>query len=169
MTTDKTKLLPADKQDAYAELWNALGLPQGNQDNREAHDHSTDDTASEVAELSYQVLVRYQGNDRNHDGHVAQNRRRHPRYNVGNRCQFRIGGMPSYGQGLLHNISASGIAIGVHRKLALGREITVLIETGDSRQLPIIIHATILREAGVTHDGLYRYGCQIDRIRNPNE
>ena len=167
MTKDSTKPLQEGNQDTYAVLWNALGLSDQSHDDTQAHQGSADH--DDLTTLSYEVLVRYHENDLKHDKPVAQNKRRHARHPIGDRCQYRISGMPSYGQGLLHNISASGFAIGVHRKLTLGRAITMLIETGDSRQLPLIIHATVVREAGVTNDGVYRYGCQIDRVSNPNE
>lgn len=170
MTKDSTKPQQAGNQDTYAVLWNALGLSHQSQEAIETpQDPEGNINQDDLTTLSYEVLVRYHENDLKHDNPIAQNKRRHPRHPIGDRCQYRISGMPSYGQGLLNNISASGFAIGVYRKLTLGRTITMLIETGDSRQLPLIIHASVVREAGITDDGVYRYGCQIDRISNPNE
>lgn len=168
MAEDRTKSQQEGNRDPYAILWNVLGLPHQSRDDAQTHDDSAYDMDDELTMLNYEVLVHYQENDLSYADHVVKNKRRHLRHPIGDKCQYRISGMPSYGQGLLHNISVSGFSIGVHRKLTLGRAFTLLIETGNSRQLPLILHATVVREAGVTNDGLYRYGCQIDRVSNPN-
>ena len=168
MADDGTKQLQKINQDTYAVLWNALGLPHHDLDDTRSKHDSADDTVHDLTMPSYKVLVHYQENDLKHDNRIAQTRRHLPRYTIGNICEYRIDDMSHYNHGLLHNISASGCAVGVNRKLTLGRTITILIETGDSRHLPLIIHATVVREMEATHDGLYRYGCQIDRVSNPN-
>ena len=97
--------------------------------------------------------------------------RRHTRYDVHDNVDFRADQMSRYDTGIIDNISQSGIAITAQRELKLGQTITLLVENNDSyeRPLPLMIYATVTRLADITTDGLFRYGCKIDRVNDPND
>ena len=97
--------------------------------------------------------------------------RRHHRYDVGDNINYRGDRMPRYDKGIIENISKSGIAITAYRELDLGQTITLLVENNDGyeRPLPLMIYATVTRLAGISADGLFRYGCEIERVNDPND
>ena len=95
-------------------------------------------------------------------------RRRHPRYSIERSCTYRVVEQSSFDSATLYNISESGLAIEVKRKMSLGRSINILIDDNKSDSLPWLIRATVVRDAGVERAGFYRYGCAINFIFNPD-
>ena len=168
MFNDRTQEMQQDQQSALVTLWNALGLSPQSYADSQSHEKQADNGGDELALLDYDVLVRYHSESPLDTNCLADNGRRHSRYPVDDECQYRMIGMPNYGRAVLHNISASGLGIGVYRKLDLNRTITILIETDNPKQLPLLIRATVVRDAGITNDRLYHYGCEIERVIDPN-
>lgn len=168
MFNDRTQTMQQDEQSPLVTLWNALGLSPQSYADSQSHRKRADNADNELALLDYEVLVRYHSESPLDANSLVDNGRRHSRYPVDDECQYRMIGMPNFGCAVLQNISASGLGIGVYRKLALNRTITILIETDNPKQLPLLIRATIVREAGTTNDRLYLYGCEIERVIDPN-
>ena len=168
MFNDRTQKMQQDDQRALVSLWNALGLSYQSYTDSQSRKKQADEADDELTLLDYDVLIRYQSENRTDSNCLMDNGRQHFRYPVDDECQFRMIGMSNYGRAVLQNISASGIGIGVYRKLDLNHTITILIETNNPKQLPLLIRATIVRYAGMTKDCLYCYGCEIERIIDPN-
>ena len=144
--------------EAFADLWTALGLQ-----------HTPDAFANHApASLQYPTWIQCESESASQRTGYSSERRRHPRYDVGGTCAYRIGSQPGYGQAILHDISQSGLSIGSYQKIVMGRSVTILIETKSVNHLPLMIRATVVRSAGMTNDGIYRYGCLIERVTNPN-
>ena len=162
------KIQHQDQQLALISLWNALGLSYKSYTDSQSHREQLDDAGDELAFLDYEVLISYQSESRPDSDYLVDNGRRHPRYPVEDECQYRMIGMPNYGRAVLRNISASGLGISVYRKIDLNRTITILVETDNPKHLPLLIRATVVRDAGMTDDSLYRYGCEIERVIDPN-
>ena len=95
-------------------------------------------------------------------------RRRHPRYDIKHECTYRIVQQMGFDSAMLFDISESGLAIDVSRKIAVGRSINILIKDGKSNSLPWLIRATVVRDAGTVRDRFHRYGCRIEFVINPD-
>ena len=152
---DAEKRMPGE---VFVELWTALGLKQA--------PNSSNDRVQES--LDYPAWIQLESDNESQYARSSGDRRRHPRHDVGGRCAYRIGNQTGYGQAVLHDISQSGLSIGSYQKIVVGRSVTILIETKRPNHLPLMIRATVVRDAGITNDGIFRYGCLIERVTNPN-
>ena len=170
MFNERTQKLPQEGQSAFISLWNALGLSHQKNTNSQAHQKTGDTRVAGdgLALLDYEVLVRYQSTNRPDYDCCSDNGRRHLRHSIDDECQYRMIGMSHYGRAVLENISASGLGISICRKLGLNTPITILVETDNPRHLPLLIRATVVRDAGMADDSVFRYGCEIERVIDPN-
>ena len=144
---------------AYANFWSALGLRTSTDSSVKRQSWLTDLwvalSLQSSSDSSAKVIRR---------GGYINDRRRHRRHAVGRKWSYRIVGEAGIGPATLYDISQSGISLGSHRGIAVGQPIPIRIEAKGWRQLSFIINATVVRDAGMTHDGIYRYGCVIDSI-----
>ena len=162
-------------QSACVALWNALGLT------RQQKNHSlkpslkvasngvkADGAAENLLPLDYDVFFGYHPENDHSVDSDANSGREHTRHAIEDRFQFGFGSMLGYGQGVLHNISVSGAAIGVYRKLTIDQAIDMMVNSPDPSKRPIAVRLTVVRDAGATAEGLHSYGCRIDRVTDPN-
>ena len=156
-------------QSPCAALWNALGLTFQQAGLQSSLDEADVGAATEKhMPLDYDVFFGYRP-----EGHAdltgdSRNGRQHTRHPIGYRFQFRFDSVRSCGQGVLQNISVSGAAIGVYRKLTVDQAIVMMVNLPDLEKLPIAVRLTVVRDAGATDEGLHIYGCRIDVVSNPN-
>lgn len=168
MLNERTQKLPQDEQNALVSLWKALGLSYQGYTESPSDKKQTDDACDGSKSLDYVVLVRHQSENQSDPRCLTDHGRRHLRHSVDGECEYRKMGMSGYGEAVLQNISASGLGIGIYRKLHLNSSITVLVDTDNRTHLPLLIHATVVRDAGMSDDSLYCYGCEIERVIDPN-
>ncbi len=168
MSIIKTAGISQHGQSACAALWSALGLTFQPEARQGPRDVKTGAEAEKLMPLDYDVFFGYhpQG-DFGLDGD-SKNGRQHARHPIGDRFQFRFDSVHGYGQGVLQNISVSGAAIGVYRKLTIDQAIVMVVNSPDPKKMPIAVRLTIVRDAGATNEGLHIYGCRIDRVNDPN-
>ena len=102
------------------------------------------------------------------NGSRRTDRRRHLRYYVQRNCLYFVVGQMGLEHGTLYDISGSGLYIGGYHKAVVGQSATILLEPKRAAELPFIINAVVVRDVGMSHEGIYRYGCQITNIVNPN-
>ena len=156
-------------QSACAALWIALGLTFRQEALQSSLTVKTDAVGEKHMPLDYDVFFGYRPEgDFGLDSGSRQNSRQHMRHTISDRFEFRFGNVLGYGQGVLQNISVSGAAIGVHRKLSIDQSIVMMVNSPDPKKLPIAVRLTIVRDAGATDDGLHCYGCRIDCVSDPN-
>ena len=95
-------------------------------------------------------------------------RRRHQRNHVCRECNYRVVGESRFRPATLHDVCQVGLSISCDQKIDVGQPLSILIETEELDLLPWMMRVTIVRDAGMTHDAVYRYGCEIKTIVNPN-
>ena len=91
-------------------------------------------------------------------------RRRHRRF----KCTYIVVGRSGFAQGEISNISPSGLFICGRHQIGLNQSLAILIESKQSNQLPLRLHATVVRDAGTTRRGHYCYDCRINSVTDPN-
>ena len=105
--------------------------------------------------------------DESQQSSYPNERRRHLRYSVARDCTYRLLEQSDFDSATLYDISESGLAIEVKHKMSLGRSLNILVDDKKSDTLPWLIRATVVRDAGIVREGVYRYGCVIKFIINP--
>ena len=156
------------QQPACAALWKALGLAFRQELLQQSLEVKNGAAAEKPMPLDYDVFIGYHPQRDISSDCESNNGRQHVRYQIDDSCQVRFDSVLGYGQGVLHNISVSGAAIGVYRKLTMDQAIVMMVNSPDPQKRPIAVRLTVVRDAGATDDGLHSYGCRIDRVSDPN-
>ena len=164
----KTDTASQHIQSACAALWSALGLPFQQDALQSPLEVKTAAETEKLMPLDYDVFFGYRPEGDFGLASDSRNGRQHTRHPIGDRFHFRFDSAVGYGQGVLQNISVSGAAIGVYRKLTMDQAIVMMVNLPDPQKLPIAVRLTVVRDAGATDEGLHSYGCRIDRVSDPN-
>ena len=97
-----------------------------------------------------------------------QEKREHPRHEVGMQIKYRTPKMKSYEEGALYDVSLNGVLVTTKRSLKRKTRIYLVVTSSDEVQRPIHIVASVVRQVDEFRGHEYTYGCVIEELHDTN-
>ncbi len=92
------------------------------------------------------------------------------RVEIGSTTRYRVAGREQFEHGELGDLSAIGALIWTEEEIAIGTEISFLVESADPDEAPIEFVATVVRVTPEKNERMmFGYGCQITETKNSEE
>jgi hypothetical protein len=99
---------------------------------------------------------------------LKEDQRSRPREEIHANMQYQIQDTEAFKEGVLHNISETGVLISCSQNLEPGSRINIVMPSEDPKEFAIHISGVIVRKISEPDVAISCYGCNIERIQDPN-